>query len=64
MPPDSSSAFDMHLMQSMQTLQDMRGSHAMDLFLFYCQDDVPKNPKDKVHPKTVADDLKQEGHKV
>ena len=63
MPADSSAEFDVHLDQSMQTLQDMQGQ-ATDIFISYCKDNIPDDPKKAVHPTTVVEALQKEGHRV
>ena len=67
MPPDSGAEFAAHLEQSVRALRDLRSELSTDIFITYCQDNVPVTPediKDLVHPQTIADDLKEEGYKV
>ncbi|WAR27954.1 PATS1-like protein [Mya arenaria] len=63
MPPDSHSDFDIHLVQSIRSLRDLRKDLAADLFLSYCAKDAPKSRKGIIHPAQVCEDLRQANYK-
>ena len=64
MPPDSGAEFDIHLAESVRALEDLRSSSSTDIFISYCTANLPGSPDDdKLHPRTVRDDLKKAGYK-
>ena len=63
MPPESSAEFDIHLNQSVGMLADLSTSLTVDVFLSYCDDNVPGlyEVDRKVHPRRVQLDLEKAG---
>ncbi|KAH3812974.1 hypothetical protein DPMN_141417, partial [Dreissena polymorpha] len=63
MPPDSHSDFDLHLVQSIRNLRDLRKDLAADIFMSYCAKNAPSNRASVIHPATVHEDLTKAGYK-
>lgn len=66
MPPSNSEDFDVHLERSLHDLDDLREGMAYDVFMIYCNGDIPEiGEEDKrIHPRKIYDDLKAAGIKV
>ncbi|XP_053405100.1 uncharacterized protein LOC123566493 [Mercenaria mercenaria] len=63
MPPDNHSDFDLHLVQSVRSLRDLRKDLAADIFMSYCGKDAPASRSSVIHPATVCEDLQAVGYK-
>ena len=65
LPPDSSENFNDSLAVTMNALQDLRSNLSTDVFISYCEANVPSDEDldNCVHPRTVKDDLKKAGLK-
>ncbi|KAL4228297.1 hypothetical protein ACF0H5_013728 [Mactra antiquata] len=63
MPPDNHSDFDLHLVQSVRNLRDLRKDLSADIFMSYCSKDAEASPSSVIHPETVRNDLVAIGYK-
>ena len=63
MPNDNSEDFDTNLAHSVQALQALRDNSSTDIFLSYCQANVPSDEdlQKHVHPQQVKEDLQKAG---
>lgn len=66
MPPDNSNDFDLHLERSLVDLKNLRHDMAYDVFIIYCQDNIPQTGEDerKVSPRRIFNDLQLSGFRV
>lgn len=62
MPADSALDFDVHLQQSISTLQELSNAMSTDITILYTQRDMPNSDDDKVDPTKVRDDLMAAGY--
>ena len=64
MPADNTVEFDVHLSQSVRNLEELRSNQPYDIFIHYCNTDIPEPSNDAViHPRTVVNDLTKAGLK-
>ena len=66
MPPSNSEDFNVHLERSLRDLDDLRGDLSYDVFMMYCNEDIPQPGQEAtgVHPRKIYEDLKAAGFKV
>ncbi|KAL5004316.1 hypothetical protein ScPMuIL_017772 [Solemya velum] len=63
MPPDSHSDYDIHLIQAVRGLKDLRKDMTTDIFISYSCGDIPDGNKKMLHPVTIWTDLETAGYK-
>ena len=63
LPPSGASDFDLHLQQSVQALGKIKSKVSTDIFVSFCQKDLPSsvNPN-AVDPKQVVKDIEEAGY--
>ncbi|XP_078679687.1 uncharacterized protein LOC144915298 isoform X2 [Branchiostoma floridae x Branchiostoma belcheri] len=64
MPPTSGTDFHMHLENAVRDLQNLHVTLSTDVFITFCQDNVPKDYNDPraVHPARIRDDIQAAGY--
>ncbi|XP_050400370.2 uncharacterized protein LOC126817438 [Patella vulgata] len=63
MPPDSNLDYDLHLVQAVRGLKELKKELATDIFMSYCAQDVKKIAGDCVSTKTIVTDICKAGYK-
>ncbi|EDV23062.1 uncharacterized protein TRIADDRAFT_57945 [Trichoplax adhaerens] len=65
LPPTSSDEFDVHLQNAMQGLDALSDSIMTDVYVSYCEDDLPaeENSNETLHVKRLMKSLEGEGYK-
>ncbi|XP_013397728.1 probable serine/threonine-protein kinase pats1 [Lingula anatina] len=63
MPPESSTDYDLQLVQTVRGLTDLRKDMSADIFISYCAKDVPKKSEKRVAPVDVCRDLEEAGYR-
>ncbi|XP_055863720.1 uncharacterized protein LOC106053574 [Biomphalaria glabrata] len=61
MPPVSSKDFDLHLVQAIRGMKELKQDLLADVFLSYCEEDL--NSKIEVSPNRIIADVKKLGYK-
>lgn len=62
LPPDSSHDLDFDLGESITTLKEIEGQVFYDLFVMYCDEDIPTDTDVLIHPSRVVEDLTAMGY--
>ncbi|XP_013415785.1 uncharacterized protein LOC106177527 isoform X2 [Lingula anatina] len=63
MPPESSSDYDLQLVQTVRGLTDLRKDLTADIFISYCVADLPEKNESRVSPKDICRDLEDSGYR-
>ncbi|KAH9524593.1 hypothetical protein Btru_027277, partial [Bulinus truncatus] len=61
MPPDSSKDFDLHLVQAVRGMKELKQNLVADLFVSYCEQDLKTNME--VSPNRIIEDVEKLGYK-
>jgi len=66
MPPDDSTAYDIHLERSLHDLDNLRDDLSYDIAIIYNNRDIPDVGEDlkKIHPRKIKIDLENNGYSV
>ena len=63
MPPQEGSDFDLHLVQAIRGLKELRQDLAADIFVSYCASDDKQKTEGAITPAKVLQDMSKFGYK-